>query len=63
MADGYKLQASLSEKVVVNEHGCHTALNFGVKAKESQDKVPTLYWLPKLHKKPYKARCIVNSNS
>ena len=22
------------------------------KAKENQDKVPTFYWLPKLHKKP-----------
>ena len=32
-------------------HGCHTALHFGVKAKENQDKVPTLYWLPKLHEK------------
>ena len=44
-------------------HGCHTALHFGVKAKENQDKVPTLYWLPKLHKKPYKARFIANSSS
>ena len=41
----------------------HTALHFGVKAKENQDKVPTLYWLPKLHKKPYKARFIANSSS
>ena len=40
-----------------------TALHFGVKAKENQDKVPTLYWLPKLHKKPYKARFIANSSS
>ena len=46
----YKLQPSLSEKVIVDGHGCHTALHFGVKAKENQDKVPTLYWLPKLHK-------------
>ena len=23
----------------------------------------TLYWLPKLHTKPYKARCIANSSS
>ena len=37
--------------MIVNGHGCHTALHFGVKAKENQDKVPTLYWLPKLHKK------------
>ena len=35
-------------------HGCHTALHFGVKAKENQGKVPTLYCLPKLHKKPIK---------
>ena len=47
-----KLQPSLSERVVVDGHGCHTALHFGVKAKENQEKVPTLYWLPKLHKKP-----------
>ena len=45
----YKLQASLSERVVVYGHGCHTALHFDVKDKENQDKVPTLYWLPKLY--------------
>ena len=49
-----KLQPSLSERVIVDGHGCHTALHFGVKAKENQDKVPTLYLLPKLHKKPIK---------
>ena len=49
--------------LIVDGHGCHTALHFGVKAKENQDKVPTLYWLPKLHKKPYKARFIANSSS
>ena len=37
----YKLQASLSERVVVYGHGCHTALNFGVRAKENQEKIPT----------------------
>ena len=46
--NAYKLQPSLSERVIVDGHGCHTALHFGVKAKENQDKVPTLYWLPKL---------------
>ena len=35
-------------------HGCHTALNFVVKAKDNQARVPTLYWLPKLHKNPIK---------
>ena len=40
--------------MIVDGHGCHTALHFGVKAKENQDKVPTLNWLPKLHKNPIK---------
>ena len=28
-----------------------------------QEKLPTMYWLPKLHKRPYKARFIANSSS
>ena len=48
--NAYKLQPSLSERAVVDGHDCHTALHFSVKPKENQDKVPTLYWLPKLHK-------------
>ena len=52
--NAYKLQPSLSERVIVDGHGCHTALYFGVKAKENQNKVPTLYWLPKLYKIPIK---------
>ena len=49
--NAYKLQPSLSERVIVNGHGCYTtALHFGVKAKENQDKIPTLYWFPNLHK-------------
>ena len=48
----YKLQPSLCEKVVVDGHGCQTALHFDVKAKENQNKVPTLNLLPKLHKNP-----------
>ena len=52
--NAYKLQPSLSERVVVDGHGCHLAPHFGVKAKENQNKVPTLYWLPKLHKNPIK---------
>ena len=49
--NAYKLQHSLSKRVIVDGHGCHTTLHFGVKAKENQAKVPTLYWLPKFHKK------------
>ena len=35
--NAYKLHASLSERVIVHRHGCHTALHFGVKGKENQD--------------------------
>ena len=48
--NAYKLKAFLSERVVVDGHGCDTALHFDVKAKENQDKVHTLYRLPKLPK-------------
>ena len=48
--------------MIVNGHGCHTALNLGVKANENQDKVAMLYWLPKIHKNTYKARFIANSS-
>ena len=30
---------------------------------ERQDRLPTMYLLPKLHKRPYKARFIANSSS
>ena len=53
--NAYKRQPSLSERVVVDGHG--------VKAKENHEKVSTLYWLPKLQIKPYKARFIANSSS
>ena len=49
--------------MVVDGHGCHPALYFGVKAKETQNSFPTLYWFPTLHKNPYKAKFIANSSS
>ena len=30
---------------------------------EDHSKLPTLYWLPKLHKRPYKSRFIANSSA
>ena len=36
---------------------------FAVGIKENQEHLPTLYWLPKLHKRPYKAAFIANSSS
>ena len=38
-------------------------VKFSVCVNEGQDKLPTLYWLPKLHKSPYKARFSAISSS
>ena len=47
----------------MNGHCNHLALKFSVCVEELQDRLPTMYWLPKLHKRPYKARFIANSCS
>ena len=39
------------------------AAKFSVFVDEDLRKFPTLHWLPKLHKRPYKSRFIANSNS
>ena len=44
-------------------HSIDITAKFAVNIKEKQDRLPTLYWLPKLHKRPYKARFIANSSS
>ena len=41
----------------------HNATRFAVSVNEDQERLPTFYWLPKLHKKPYKVRFIANSSS
>ena len=39
------------------------AAKFGLFVDEDQSKLPTIYWLPKLHKRPYKSRFIANSSA
>ena len=39
------------------------AAKFGVFVDEDHNRLPTLYWLPKRHKQPYKSRFIANSSS
>ena len=39
------------------------AAKFGLFVDEDHSKLPTLYWLPKLHKRPYKLRFIANSSA
>ena len=50
-------------KSVVYSHSNEIPNKFAVGVKECQDRLPTMYWLPKLHKRPYKARFIANSSS
>ena len=42
-------ETSEEEKSVVNGHYNHLALKFSVCVKECQVRLPTMYWLPKLH--------------
>ena len=37
--------------------------NIGIELGDDVKKLPTMYWIPKLHKKPYKSRFIANSTS
>ena len=39
------------------------AAQFELFVDEDQSKLPTLYWLPKLHKRPYKSRFIAISSA
>ena len=50
LKDNRRLLNTPTDKTHILNHLYHS----NVKAKENQDKVPTLYWLPKLHKKPIK---------
>ena len=55
-------ETSIDEKSVVNSHSNEIPKTFAVDVKERQDWLPTVYWLPKLHKRPYKAKFIANSS-
>ena len=56
-------ETSIDEKSVVYSHSNEIPNKFAVDVKERQDRLPTMYWLPKLHKRPYKARFIANPSS
>ena len=57
------LETDTDEMSVVNVHLNDLPVKFSVCVSEGQDKLPTMYWLPKRHKRPYKARFIANSSS
>ena len=53
----------LDETSIVDRHQCHMAAKFGLFVDEDHSKLPTLYWLPKRHKRSYKSRFIANSSA
>ena len=57
------LETDTDEMAVVNAHLNDLPVNFSFCINEGQDKLPPIFWLPKLHKRPYKARFILNSCS
>ena len=56
-------ETSIDEKSVVYSHSNEIPKKFAVDVKERQDRLPTMYWLPKFYKIPNKARSIANSSS
>ena len=50
------------ETSIVDSHRCHMAAKFGLLVDEDHCKLSTLYWLPKLNKRPYKSRFIAYSS-
>ena len=56
-------ETSIDEKSVVYSCSNEIPNKFAVDVKERQDRLPTMYRLPKRHKRPYKARFIANSRS
>ena len=51
------------EMSVVDAHLNKLPVMFSVSVNEGQHKLPSMYWLPKLHRRPYKAGFIANSSS
>ena len=51
-------ETDTDEMSVVNAHLNELPVKFSVCVNEGQDKLLTMYWLLKLHKRPYKARFI-----
>ena len=42
----------------VTENHARSMNKFNIKLTEKELKLPQIYWIPKLHKKPYKSRFI-----
>ena len=47
-------ETSIDERSILYSHSNEIPNRFAVDVKERQDRLPTMYWLPKLHKRPIK---------
>ena len=54
--------STLTENDIVLTH-INSLCNLNVSINPTHQKIPTMYWIPKLHKQPYKQRFISNSVS
>ena len=48
---------------VIKKHSETREKEFKIKLTDEEEKLPQMYWIPKLHKKPYKARFIAGSST
>ena len=55
----YNLTVMAKEEILQNHHS--VMLTFGISLQEEVIDLPKLYWIPKLHKNPYKQRYIADS--
>ena len=55
----YNLTAMSKEDILQKHHS--VMLTFGISLQEEDIDLPKLYWIPKLHKNPYKQRYIAGS--
>ena len=51
------------ETSIVDRHRCYIAAKFWLFVDEDHSKLPILYWLPILYKRPFKGRFIANSSA
>ena len=55
----YNLIAMSKDEILQNHHS--VMLTLGISLPEEESDLPKLYWIPKLHKNPYKQRYIAGS--
>ena len=55
----YTLTTFTKEEILDNHRS--VLCSFGISIKDEELDLPPLYWIPKLHKFPYKQRCIALS--